>query len=396
MSNGQSGKIGHSILRYKVRLYDRHFSWLVMTRQLYVTVVSHFFAVLQKKQELLDLSDFLLLRALETLCIGTKDMKKAGEVPEFPLKDVPKIPLYFRRSAINAAIDLARKKAAVQKLYAEATEQDFRRVPMVFYQGMYREFGENSIELKLYDGQAWKWVTYPFTGRKFPAEAKRLSPILMLEKKTAWLEVPLSFPVSDIRTVKERMKEEERILAVAFPDADIMAAAVIFTKEGEEQTYRLFYGGRRKEHQRREILSQIAKSQKSRGILDGKYAKDSKESLPRRSSQENLHLFEKLEQINTYYIHKISRELVEYCLEQHIKVIVVPNYESDNMADRKQVDIELYRWLGRGIIKKLKYKAFQQGIVVTTVRPYGLSHVGEQACNTARTIGKRFLSYVQE
>lgn len=32
-----------------------------------------------------------------------------------------------------------------------------------------------------------------------------------------------------------------------------------------------------------------------------------------------------------------------------------------------------HRWLGKSIIKNLKYKAFQKGIIVTSVRPYHIS-----------------------
>lgn len=373
-------KTGHSILKYKVRLYDRHYPWLIATRELYTNVVSHFFSVLVEKEELLALSDFPLLRELETICIGTKDMKKAGVSPSYPLPEHWNIPLYFRRSAINAAIDLARKKVVAGDSLRDTVGQDISRVPMVLYQGMYREFSDSSIELKLFNGERWVWVAYPFTGRPFPKEAKRLSPILVLEKKTPWLEVPLSFPVEDIRTVQERMQEEDRICAVAFPDDDILAAAVLLSKTGEDLEHRMFRGGRRKEHQRQEVLAKIRNSQKSRGHVS-----------QAGEIQENRQLLNKVKKINDYYVHKVSRELVDYCVERHIKVIVVPNYESEH---KKRYGVDVYRWLGRSIIKKLKYKAFQQGIVVSSVRWQHSFDRDSSPLETARNIGERFLSYV--
>ena len=155
-------KTGHTILTYRVRLYDRHFAWLVATKELYGKVVEHFFSVLQKEEELLQQSDFLLLRALEEKCIGTKEMKAVGRAPEYPLIDFPKVPLYFRRSAINTAIDLARKGA------------ETLNPNMVLYKGMYDNFTDKTIDIKLFNGEKWVWVTYPFTGREFPAEAERL------------------------------------------------------------------------------------------------------------------------------------------------------------------------------------------------------------------------------
>jgi len=410
-------KTGHTILTYRVRLYDRHFAWLVATKELYGKVVEHFFNVLQKEEELLQQSDFILLRALEEKCIGTKEMKAVGRAPEYPLTDFPKVPLYFRRSAINTAIDLARKGA------------ETLNPNMVLYKGMYDNFTDKTIDIKLFNGEKWVWVTYPFTGREFPAEAERLSPMLVIEKKTAWLEVPLSFTVDDVRTIKERMQTEEQICAVAFPDNDALAVAVCLDREGNELEHRFFRGGKQKEEQRRRILTRIRESEQSRGLEAGKQrrAEDAeKPDIPQ--TKENATLYAELRNLNKHYAHHISRQILEFCLEQNIKVIVVPNYESSiDFRDKKYLKTDAYRWLGRSIIKNLKYKAFGAGIVVTTIRPYHISdccsvcgakirkyneghtagqqyyggrlfrcpngHSGNTARNTANNVGKSFLTY---
>lgn len=402
-------QIGHATRTYRVRLYDRHFFWLKTTHQLYERVVRHFFDVLSKEGELLSQSDYLLMRALEVKCIGTKEMKAAGIKVEYPLTDFPKIPLYFRRSAINTAIDLARKKAGSMA------------PNMVLYKGMYRNFTDKTIDLKLYDGETWVWVTYPFCGREFPAEAERLSPMLVLKKNAAWLEVPMSFEVEDVRTVKERMNTEERICALAFPDNDALAVAVLLGKNGIEQDHRFFRGGKHKEEQRRRILNRIHASEESRGMEE---RKKKVEETPR----ENACMYAELKELNRHYAHIISRQILSYCLEQNIKVIVVPNYENGiDFRDKKYLKTDAYRWLGRSIIKNLKYKAFGQGVVVTSIPPYHISdrcsecganirkfneghtagqryyggklflcpngHQGNAARNTARNVGKQFLSY---
>ena len=403
-------QIGHSTRTYRVRLYDRHFAWLESTKELYGQVVRHFFEVLAKDEELLAQSDFLLLRTLETLCIGTKEMKAAGKKPEYPLADFPKVPLYFRRSAINTAIDLARKKAGNMN------------PNMVLYKGMYQNFTDTTIDLKLYNGEKWVWVTYPFSGRMFPKEAERLSPMLVIQKKTAWLEVPLSFEVEDVRTIKERMETEERICALAFPDNDALAVAVLLDREGKELEHRFFRGGKQKEEQRRRILDRIRVSEESRGMR----TREQKPEMPK----ENATLYAELKELNRYYAHSISRQILDYCLEQNIKVVVVPNYEAGiDFRDKKYLKTDAYRWLGRSIIKNLKYKAFGQGVVVTSIRPYHISdccsecgtkirkyneghtagqnyyggklflcpngHKGNTARNTARNVGKSFLTYYQ-
>ena len=395
---------GHAILSYRVRLYDRHFAWMKATKELYCKVTEHFLKVLWQKPELLELSDFLLLRSLEEMCIGTKEMKAAGTSPAYPLEGFPKIPLYFRRSAINAAIDLARKKAV-------HPEQN-----MVLYKGMYRNFTDKTIELKLFTGDGWVWGTYPFTGREFPPEATKLSPMLIIKKKDAWLDVPLSFAVDDIRTVKERMQTEKRICAVSFPDYDVLAVAVILSEDGTVEQQRFFRGGKEKEHRRTKLKERLAISEKSRA------------SSERKAGSENAGLYEAFKNLNHYYAHLISREILDFCLEQNIKVIAVPNYETTiDFRDKQYLKTDSYRWLGRSIISNLKYKAFQQGIVVTSVRPYHIAdccsecgekirryneghaagknyyggklfvcpngHKGNAAKNAAVNVGRNFLAY---
>jgi len=407
MEQTSKKQIGHSTLTYRVRLYDRHFDRLKETKELYDRVVKHFFEVLTQEEDLLLQSDFLLLRALETKCIGTKEMKAAGVSPQYPLTGFPKVPLYFRRSAINTAIDLARKKATTLN------------PNMVLYKGMYQEFTDKTIQIKLLCNGKWEWVTYPFSGREFPEGTERLSPMLVLDKKTAWLEVPVSFPVEDVRTVKERMKTEERICALAFPDNDTLAVAALLDRNGNELEHRFFRGGKQKEEQRRRVLGKIRISEESRGF-------EARKNVAK--VMENTGYYAELKDINRHYAHSISRQILDFCREQNIKVLVVPNYEkSIDFSDKRYLKTDAYRWLGRSIIKNLKYKAFQQGIVVTSIRPYHIAdccsecgekirrynqghtagknyyggklftcpngHSGNAALNTAKNVGKSFLTY---
>ncbi len=450
---------GHLIVTYKVRLYDRHLDWLYETKELYAKVVKHFFLVLAKEKQLLELSDFLLLRELEILCIGTKEMKANHIAPNYPLMDVPKIPLYFRRSAINAAIELARKQAftkteitldfimQLEEQQEQEVETLVRKAPMTFYKGMYQNFTDTSIELKLFNGERFVWVIYPFTKREFPKGAKRLSPMLFFQNKNVYLNIPVSLEVSDIRTVKERMLEEDRICAISFPDYDVFAVAVILSKEGKVLGKKFFHGGKQKEQQRKQILRRLKESKESRTknkkdsfdiTTEVAFVQEDKQQEKQKNcfikedrSQENAYLYEKLRNLNKYYVHKISRQLVDYCVEQNIRLIVVPNYEiSLDLRKKQYLATDAYRWLGRSIIKKLKYKAFACGIVVTSIRPIHISdtcsecgakikkyneghtasvnyhggklflcpngHRGNTAENSAKNIGKRFLVLFME
>lgn len=420
MTEQKEEKKGYSIVSYRIRLYDRHMDRLLLTKQLYNRVAGHFFSVLCLKKDLLKQSDFLLLRELEVLCIGTKELKENGRTPEFPLEGFPKIPLYFRRSAINAAIAMARKKSNDCWNSAHDMEEERQAAipefPMVLYQGMYRNFTGQTIELKLYDGNRWEWICYPFSGRKFPENAKLLSPSLVFQKKQAYLDVPVQSVVQDIRTVKERMEQEEYICAISFPDYDVSAVAVIMDKQGEEVTNCFFRGGREREHRRKRLQERLEKSKDSRRVS---------------GPEENKSIYTGIRRLNQHYAHTISRQLVNYCVQQGIKTIVVPNYEeSIDFHNKRYLHTDSYRWLGRAIIKNLKYKAFREGIVVTSVKPYKTAricsecratirkyneghaagetyyggklfvcpngHQGNTALNNAKNVGKLFLGYFEE
>ena len=154
-------RTGCATVTYKSRLYDRHQDWIFYTKQIYNQVVWHYYQVLMNETQILEQSNFLALRTLEEIRIGTKEMKARGEEPMWKLQNLPKIPLYFRRSAINMALGLARSYVVSK----ERWQQDInRRMPspaagldcsIVLYKGMYRNFCENSLELKLYNGEKW-------------------------------------------------------------------------------------------------------------------------------------------------------------------------------------------------------------------------------------------------
>ncbi len=410
-------KTGYITVTYQLRLYQRHQDWLIQTRKIYNQVVWHYYQILIGELSLLEKSNFLLLRVLEENSIGTKEMRAKGEEPRWKLENIPKTPMYFRRAAINTAIGMARSFYRGHASWAEGID-----CSPVFYKGMYREFSEDSVQLKLYNGKKWVWVTYPYTGRQLPKEGKWLSPTLKVEKKAAYLHVPVEFAVEDMRTVQERMEQEKLICAVAFPDSDCLAVCALMEQEGELAGYCFIRGGRAREAQRKRILERLEKSRKSRAGFYGGKGRENQIA----GNRENAVLYKNLERVNQYYAHKVSREILEYCKEKQVKVIVVPNYKNTiSFAEHAYLSTNLFHWQGRAMIRNLKYKAFREGIVVTSILPYHIAdscsecgrkiqryneghkasrnyyggqlffcpngHRGNTALNTAKNIGRYFL-----
>lgn len=434
-------KSGYITVTYKVRLYDRHHNWMRNTRKLYNQVVQHYYKILLQDTQLLEQGSYFILRTLEELTIGTKDMRARGEEPRWKLSDVVKIPLYFRRAAISTAIGLARSMLSSGNIRQDEKEISLAALQAekmdcspVFYKGMYREWKENSIQLKLFNGQKWVWGEYPFTGRKLPKEGKILSPTLKIGKKVTYLHIPVKIEVRDMRPVQERMEAEESICAVSFPDSDTLAVCVIIKQDGRVEESLFIHGGKAREAKRRKILNRLKKSKQSRQEKAEEKKKRNREDFildEQKKGRENAAIYHKLEQVNCYYSHKVSREILNYCIKKQIKVIVVPNYTNTiPFAERGFLSTDSFRWQGRSIIRNLKEKAFREGILVSTIQPYHISdccsecgrkiqryneghkasrnyyggklflcpngHRGNAAWNTAKNIGRYFLRHYQE
>ena len=401
-------KSGQITITYKMKLYHRHLEDLILTKKLYNQVLKFYYEILLEQEELLELSNFLLMRELEILSVGTKEDKKENRKPKYSLQEFPTLPLYFRRAIINHAISLMRSYKSnyqnwlnsEQKKKCPIPAQTFCASP-IYYKGMYKDFTGTSIWLKVFDGKRWNWLEFPYRGRKIPEKAVALSPVIYLKGKNAWLHVPVSMEVEQVKTIAERMKEEEKILAVSFPHADTMAVCAILLKNGKMEGYEYIRGGKEWRGKKKRLLERLEKSQKSRKQI---------------CVSDNKKIFQKIENLNDSYAHQISRQILEYGKKHQIQVIAVPNYEMGiEFSKRKYFEGNRFDWIGRKIIKYLKYKAFQEGMIVGTVRPYHISdscaecgsrilkynggklyvcskgHRGNSGLNTARNIGQHFL-----
>ena len=174
--------VGYAITTYKIQLNYKHLNWFKQTQSLFDAVLAFYYRLLEKQPEARELSNQNLLRHMELQTIPKRD----GSQPETPLP-YEKVPLYFRRGAINAAISLYRIYSGIHKAWEEGgckgTEPGRPKrlhMSMRYYKGMYKDFDDQSIMLKLYTGKAWSWVKHRYTGRPFPEEAERMSPTLSL------------------------------------------------------------------------------------------------------------------------------------------------------------------------------------------------------------------------
>lgn len=376
MEDKMAGK-GTSTTTYRMKLFCKHEDWLSETKKLYNQVTEFYYKLFLSRPELWELGSLKGLRGLEQLTLVGRDKKEPIIQPPFS-----KIPVYFRRAAINSAMALANNYLSHLKNWEENGKKHtkpgmastFRSSP-VFYQGMYKEWTGDTVILKLYTGRTWCWVKCKVKGQALPENGERLSPTLVLGKHGARLHVPVKIQVPDDRSVKERMEAGERICGVSFRNEDACAVCAVYTADGRVAAVRFVRGGSEFTHHSKRLLNQI---------------KENRRVMGRRFdwSGANKKHWEHLKNLRDYWSHKVSREILDFCREQRASVIVVTQEDkAATGASLKYQEIQTYRkkklgyysalGLTEAVRAKLSYKAFREGIRMAGVRP---QYTEEKCC----------------
>lgn len=318
-----------------------------------------------------------MLRELEKLTIVGRGKKP---VP-YPIP-WEKVPLYFRRAAINGAVAAARS-------YLSRNENDGSYTPLqkartaafseavTFYKGMYRDFSEKEIFLKLWDGARWHWSRCRLRSNTAPSEGQMMSPALVLKKNGAELHIPWKMPVPDGRNARERIEAEDKICSVVFTNKDAALVCCIVDADGNKESCFFLKGGKEYAHRCRELLEKIEKSRQSAGGGDNPYA--------------NGRYWEKLKNLNDHYSHHFSRQVIDYCVKHGAKILVLPDFENNHIKYiMKQSGKFSPIQLSISIRKKLKYKAWQAGIVVLETQQHHISSVCAECGGKVKNSGSSF------
>ncbi|WP_195268810.1 hypothetical protein [Eubacterium sp. 1001713B170207_170306_E7] len=465
---------GYAITTYKIQLNYKHLDWFKQTQALFDDVLAFYYQLLEKQPEALSLTNQNLLRHLELQTIKQRD----GTLPEMPLP-FEKIPLYFRRAAINAAISMYRsytsklrdwqksqekevdsEKLIVDSLGTESQSDSesnqidkadlYHKYPlstvncqlkgkpsrprrlhmsMLYYKGMYKDFDEKSIMLKLYTGKAWAWVKHRTTGRPFPENAERMSPTIVIKKKKVMLHIPVKEIVEDSRTAKERVQQNEKFVAVALTGSDTLAVCTTIQADGRATAPYFIKGGKELAHRRKLLLGYTKRGIAGNNIT---YTVGNDALVVPQGHRPNAKYYEKITRLTDHYAHEVSRKIVDYAIKQGAKLIVLPELkESFDQAKKPYLGKTPYDFIGRRIARYVQYKAWQQGLVAMTSKPYYAStrcyycgafiakhnteyqnpsanfyggknfvckegHRGSTALNSARNLGKGFYERFNE
>ncbi|WP_417088721.1 hypothetical protein [Eubacterium maltosivorans] len=420
---------GYAITTYKIQLNYKHLDWFKKTQSLFDAVLAFYYELLERQPEALSLTNQNLLRHLELQTIKQRD----GTQPETPLP-FERIPLYFRRAAINATISMYRSYVGKLKVWQEGTIKSGKPSPpkrlhmsMLYYKGMYKDFDEKSILLKLYTGKTWAWVKHRYTGRPFPKDAELMSPTIVIKKKKVMLHIPVKEIVKDSRTAKERVQQNEKFVAVALTGSDSLAVCTTIEADGRATAPYFIKGGKELAHRRKLLLGYTKRGSAGKDTprLMTHTVGNAALSVP-QEHRPNKKYYDKITRLTDHYAHEVSRKIVDYALKQGAKLIVLPELkESFNQAKKPYLGKTPYDFIGRRIVRYVQYKAWQKGLVAMTSKPYYAStrcyhcnapiakhnteyqnpsancyggknfvckegHQGSTALNSARNLGKGF------
>lgn len=514
-------KPGYAITTYKIQLNYKHLDWFKQTQSLFDDVLAFYYHLIETQPQVLELSNQNLLRHLELQTIKQRD----GTLPQTPIP-FEKVPLYFRRAAINAAISMYRSYVSKLKAWGEKqiengecrVENDCAEslcdsdsnqigkadlnqhtqysmlnaqlkkakplkgkpsaparlhVSMLYYKGMYKDFENGQIMLKLYTGKAWSWVKHHYTGRPFPKNAELMSPTVVIKKKKVMLHIPVKEEVADTRSAKERVEQAEKFVAVALTGSDTLAVCTTIEPDGSATHPFFIKDGKELAHRRKQVLGYVKRgskkssssessnlskanqrvengewrmengspesqsdsdlNQNAKGILvqnlqpsTFNFPPDIVVPKPSTIGRPNAKLYEKITRLTDHYAHMVSRKIVDYAKAQGAKLIVLPDLQdSFNLRPKAYLGKTPYDFIGRRIVRYAIYKAWQQGIVTMTSKPYHTSttcshcgseiskynteyqaptknfyggknfvcpegHRGSTALNSARNLGKNF------
>ena len=183
-------KTGYSIKTWKMRLFCPEKQMIETTEALYREAVAFYYELLKEREELWAENLLTIQGHLEKLTVPGRDGREPKYIPPGG-----KLPVYFRRSAMNKAA-MAVKTAASAESFPEKIDAN-----ITFFKGMYRDLTDTSVVLKLWNGK----------------KAAILSPTLVHEEKWLMFHVPVKQENSDARTAKEslwfsaKMKREENL-----------------------------------------------------------------------------------------------------------------------------------------------------------------------------------------
>ena len=230
------------------------------------------------------------------------------------------------------------------------------RLPSFYKNNMYIEDNDNTIKLKLFTDNTWKYIKFKLKKRDLnyirKINGKRFNPeIYMVGKK---IFVKFSFEISDLKLTNKDLKD--RIICGVDLGINNDATLSIMTSNGT-------------------ILGRHFVNTNNKDRFN--HLLNKKRKIQRKSGNYkflgNLHIVNKINSINKNIVNHTCSEIIKICLSYGVDVIVFENLRHKFKRARKSYRQRLHHWKKISIFNKTYEMAHRNGIRISTVNPKGTS-----------------------
>ena len=331
-----------------------------------------------------------LLTWAEACTVETREHQEPWEGWNFSRR-FPDMPFIYRRSVIKDAIGKVRSYLSNLANWQKTRKKKGKPgLPgatdrPTLYQGTCslelesRDLHARFVQLKVYDGQGWRWVNYPvkcsryFEQRRCEEAWEHKSPLLVLRAHSAELHFPQTKEIA-ARKVRESKLDPELVTVAV--DLNVKNLAVITVRQHQRIIETVFVRDHGLDQQRYRQLKRIAKKQWQAG-------------KPVKGEHSNQQLWGHVRRMNEDAAHKVARSIATVCarypgcvlLFERLRKIRATGASKSRRMNRKQAN-----QLRGKINQQAREKAFVAGVVTVEVNPHGTS----QQCSRCGLKGERF------
>jgi IS605 OrfB family transposase len=331
-----------------------------------------------------------LLTWAEACTVETREHQEPWESWNFTQR-FPDMPFIYRRSVIKDAIGKVRSYLSNLANWQKTRKNKGKPgLPgaadrPTLYQGTCslelesRDLHARFVQLKVYDGQGWRWVNYPvkcsrYFQQRLSLEAwEQKSPILVLRAHSAELHFPQTKEIA-AKKVKESKLDPELVTVAV--DLNVKNLAVITVRQHGTIIETVFITDHGLDQQRYHYLKRIAKKQWQSG-------------KPVKSEHSNQQLWRHVRRMNEDAAHKVAHSIASVCarypgcvlLFERLRKIKPKGASKSRRMNRKQAN-----HLRGKINQQAREQAFVAGVVTVEVNPHGTS----QQCSRCGLKGERF------
>lgn len=230
------------------------------------------------------------------------------------------------------------------------------RLPSFYKNNMFLLDGDNTIRLKLYTDNTWKYVKFKLKKRDLnyisKINGKRFNPeIYKLGKK---IFIKFSFEVNDLKLTNKELKD--RIICGVDLGINNDATLSIMDSSGT-------------------ILGRHFINTNNKDRLN--HLLNKKRKIQRKSGNYkflgNLHIVNKINSINKNIVNHTSNEIIKICLSYGVDVIVFENLRYKFKRAKKRYRQRLHHWKKISVFNKTYEMAHRNGMRISTINPKGTS-----------------------